>query len=77
MTPFLRFLCGRLDDLRPLLRRRIEMRVALHRHPGASGVVEAAETILRAVPGGRAGRARTARRRIAERQSLGAAGLQT
>ena len=27
------------------------MRVALHRHPGIAGVVEAAEDILRAVPG--------------------------
>jgi heterodisulfide reductase subunit D len=27
------------------------MRVALHRHPGIAGVVEAAEEILRAVPG--------------------------
>jgi hypothetical protein len=27
------------------------MRVALHRHPGIKGVVEAAEDILRAVPG--------------------------
>ncbi len=27
------------------------MRIALHRHPGLTGVVEAAESILRAVPG--------------------------
>ena len=27
------------------------MRIALHRHPGIAGVVEAAEDILRAVPG--------------------------
>jgi Fe-S oxidoreductase len=51
MTPFLLFLRGNLDRLRPLLRGRVEMRVALHRHPGIKGVVEAAEDILRAVPG--------------------------
>jgi len=51
MTPFMRFLVSRLDSLRPLLRHRVEMRVALHKHPGVSGVVEAAEAILRAVPG--------------------------
>src|SRR6516225_9758859 len=51
MTPFMLFLRGNLDRLRPLLRRRVDMRVALHRHPGIKGVVEAAEDILRAVPG--------------------------
>jgi heterodisulfide reductase subunit D len=51
MIPFMRFLDSRLDDLRPLLRNRVEMRVALHRHPGVAGVVEAVETILGAVPG--------------------------
>ena len=51
MTPFMLFLHGRLDRLRPLLRRRVDMRVALHRHPGVAGVMEAAEQILRAVPG--------------------------
>jgi Fe-S oxidoreductase len=51
MTPFMLFLRGKLDRLRPLLRRRVTMRVALHRHPGIKGVVEAAEDILRAVPG--------------------------
>jgi len=51
ITPFMRFLAGRLDDLRPRLRQPVEMRVALHRHPGVAGVVEAAQAILRAVPG--------------------------
>jgi heterodisulfide reductase subunit D len=51
MTPFMRFLHARLDDLRPLLRERLGLRVALHRHPGVTGVVEAAEALLRAVPG--------------------------
>ena len=51
MTPFMRFLAGRLDDLRPLLRERIDMRIALHRHPGIAGAMEAAEQVLRAVPG--------------------------
>jgi Fe-S oxidoreductase len=51
MTPFMLFLRGRLDRLRPLLRDRVPMRVALHRHPGIAGVVEAAVDILNAVPG--------------------------
>jgi Fe-S oxidoreductase len=51
MTPFMLFLRQRLDRLRPYLRNRVDMRLALHRHPGIKGVVEAAEDILRAVPG--------------------------
>jgi heterodisulfide reductase subunit D len=51
MTPFMLFLRQNLDRLRPLLCRRVDMRVALHRHPGLKGVVEAAEDILQAVPG--------------------------
>jgi hypothetical protein len=51
MTPFTLFLRKNLHQLRPLLRERVPMRIALHRHPGVAGVVEAAEDILRAVPG--------------------------
>ena len=51
MTPFMRFLHAKLDALQPFLTRQVEMRVALHRHPGIAGVVEAAEELLRAVPG--------------------------
>jgi heterodisulfide reductase subunit D len=51
MTPFIRFLGGRLAELQPQLRRRVDMRVALHRHPGISGVVEAAIEMLQAIPG--------------------------
>ena len=51
MTPFFLFLGGKLDQLRPLLQRHIEMRIALHRHPGAAGVMEAAAAVLTAVPG--------------------------
>jgi heterodisulfide reductase subunit D len=51
MTPFMRFLGERLDRLRPHLKRPVEMRVALHRHPGAAGVMEAADAILEAIPG--------------------------
>jgi Fe-S oxidoreductase len=51
MTPFMRYLGGRLEDLRPLLRVPVPMRVALHRHPGIPGVVEAAISLLTAVPG--------------------------
>jgi heterodisulfide reductase subunit D len=51
MTPFMPFLHANLDKLRPLLKHRVEMTVALHRHPGIAGVMEAAEELLRAVPG--------------------------
>ncbi len=51
MTPFMLFLRAHLDRLRPHLKQPVPMRVALHRHPGIKGVVEAAEDILHAVPG--------------------------
>ena len=51
MTPFTMYLHKHLDRLRPMLRERVPLRIALHRHPGIHGVVEAAEDILRAVPG--------------------------
>jgi heterodisulfide reductase subunit D len=51
MTPFTLFVHKHLDRLRPLLREPVPMRIALHRHPGVHGVVEAAEDILCAVPG--------------------------
>jgi Fe-S oxidoreductase len=51
MTPFTLFVHKHLDRLRPMLREPVPMRVALHKHPGVRGVVEAAEDILWAVPG--------------------------
>src|SRR5262249_48144793 len=39
------------DRLRPFLEGRVDMKVALHKHPGLAGVMEAAEELLRAVPG--------------------------
>ena len=51
MAPFVVFLGERLEELRPHLKHRVEKRVALHEHPGVAGVSEAAERILRAVPG--------------------------
>jgi hypothetical protein len=51
LTPFMPYLHRNLDRLRPLLKSRVEMKVALHRHPGIAGVIEAAEELLRAVPG--------------------------
>ncbi len=51
MTPFTMFIRNKLDRLRPLLREPVPMRIALHKHPGIRGVVEAAEEILWAVPG--------------------------
>lgn len=51
MTPFMRFLDGRLGDLKPHLRKSIHLKVALHRHPGLSGAVQAALDILQSIPG--------------------------
>jgi Fe-S oxidoreductase len=51
MSPFMVYLGSRVDDLRPFLRAPVPMRVALHRHPGIPGVVQAAEALLDAVPG--------------------------
>src|SRR6202012_800650 len=51
MTPFMRFLGERLDQLKPHLRQAVPMHVALHRHPGVAGVMEAAARILGAIPG--------------------------
>jgi heterodisulfide reductase subunit D len=51
MTPFLRFLQYRLQDLASHLHRQVNMRIALHKHPGVVGVMEAAEGILQVIPG--------------------------
>ncbi len=51
LTPFVIYLENRLDDLRPLMTRRVEKRVGLHEHPGVAGIAEAAENILKAIPG--------------------------
>jgi heterodisulfide reductase subunit D len=51
MMPFMRFLDGRLAELKPHLRKPVQMRIALHRHSGLSGAVQAAIDILQAIPG--------------------------
>src|SRR5579871_3362643 len=51
MTPFILFLKGRLDALKSSLREPVRLRVALHRHPGVAGIVDAATELLKAVPG--------------------------
>ncbi|MBV9458578.1 MAG: 4Fe-4S dicluster domain-containing protein [Bradyrhizobium sp.] len=51
LTPFLRHLRGRLDELRPHLRAPVKLCVALHQHSSVPGIVEAALDMLRAVPG--------------------------
>lgn len=51
MTPFLRFLGQRFEQLAPYLSQAVPMRVALHRHPGVAGIMEAAEKLLSAIPG--------------------------
>ena len=51
ITPFLLFLHDHLEQLRPLLRNKVHKRVGLHEHPGVAGVTEAAEALLRSIPG--------------------------
>jgi Fe-S oxidoreductase len=51
LTPFLRYLRGRLDELRPRLREPVRLRVALHQHSGVTGIVRAVLDMLQAVPG--------------------------
>lgn len=51
MTPFMPFIAGKLDALRPMLTRRVPMRVALHVPPGVRGVAAACRGLLAAVPG--------------------------
>jgi hypothetical protein len=51
MIPFMLFLKTRFPDLKPLLVRAVPMKVALHKHPGIKGVVEATAELLHMVPG--------------------------
>jgi heterodisulfide reductase subunit D len=51
MTPFMLFFAGKIEQVRPLLKTPVKMRIALHLHPGVRGVADAAKTLLRAVPG--------------------------
>jgi heterodisulfide reductase subunit D len=51
MTPFILFLRSRLDALSASLREPVNLRVALHKHPGVAGIVDAATALLHAVPG--------------------------
>ena len=51
LEAFVVYLSGKLDQLAPLLRHRVEKRVGLHEHPGVAGVSESAVRILRAIPG--------------------------
>jgi heterodisulfide reductase subunit D len=51
MMPFMHFLFGRVEALKRHLTQPIPLRVALHRHPGITGAMEAAEAILHAIPG--------------------------
>jgi Fe-S oxidoreductase len=51
MTPFMLFLKTRFEDLRPMLKNPVRLRIALHKHPGVKGVVEAGTELLLMVPG--------------------------
>jgi len=51
MQSFIVYLADRIEELRPLMTIRIDRRVAVHEHTGVSGVEQAIQTILGAVPG--------------------------
>lgn len=51
MTPFVLFLASQLDALRPLLKHPVQKKIALHLHPGISGLPRAARKLCDAVPG--------------------------
>src|SRR6476660_3543853 len=51
MTPVMLFLSTRFADLRPMLKNPVPLKIALHKHPGVKGVVEAGTELLRMVPG--------------------------
>jgi heterodisulfide reductase subunit D len=51
MTMFPIYLARRLDELAPMMTRRVEKRVALHEYPGSIGVTEAVIKLLSAIPG--------------------------
>jgi heterodisulfide reductase subunit D len=51
MTPFMRFLATRFEQLRPKLKSPVPMRIALHKHRSVKGVVEAGTELLSMVSG--------------------------
>jgi heterodisulfide reductase subunit D len=51
MEPLVVYLAERLNDLKALMKHRVEKRVGLHEHPGVPGVSEAAVRLLKAIPG--------------------------
>lgn len=51
LTPFLVFLAERADALAPLMRRRVEKRVALHERPVFPAVQAAVRRLLAVIPG--------------------------
>ena len=51
LDPFVVYLAGQLDRLKPLMRQPVKKRVGLHEHPGVAGVCDSAIEILRAIPG--------------------------
>ena len=51
MRPFVLFLESQLDALRPLLKKPVKKKIALHLHPGIAGLPDAARRLCDAVPG--------------------------
>ena len=51
MLPFYVWLAGRLDDLKPLMKNRVERRIALVERPGIPDARDAAIEIAKAIPG--------------------------
>jgi heterodisulfide reductase subunit D len=51
ISPFVEYLAGRLDDLRPLMRYPVNKRVALNERPTFPGVTAGVKLLLSAIPG--------------------------
>jgi heterodisulfide reductase subunit D len=51
LVPFVEYLAGRIDALRPLLRHPVHKRVALNERPAYPGVTAGVKALLSAIPG--------------------------
>lgn len=50
-SPFVEYLAGRIDELRPLMRNAVNKRVCLNERPAYPGVIAGVKTLLSAIPG--------------------------
>lgn len=51
IAPFVEYLAGRIDELRPMMKHPVNKRVALNERPTYPGVTEGVKALLSAIPG--------------------------